>query len=265
MMEDAQFGPVLLFGQGGTAVEVVGDRALALPPLNLALAHVMMRETRVYKLLQGYRDRPPAALDAIALTLIKLSQLIADQPDIVELDINPLLADDKGVFALDARIKVRAARSRGTERFAIRPYPRQWESQELLRDGRSFAIRPIKPEDEPALMAFLERIDAEDLRLRFFSSLRHFSHHFVARLTQLDYGRTIAFLALDQASDEILGVVRLQQGKGGLGRRGRAGDGDQPVHEAAPVERLVGVFVVEFDDAAIERHGCLLSSGRPEG
>src|SRR5690606_12258505 len=179
---------------------------------NLALAHVMMRETRVYKLLQGYRDRPPAALDAIALTLIKLSQLIADQPDIVELDINPLLADDKGVFALDARIKVRAARSRGTERFAIRPYPRELETPVSLPGERELLLRPIRPEDEPALVYAFGKLSPQSIRMRFFGQIKEMSHAMGARLTQIDYDREMALVLTDpeaSAEPQIYAVVRL--------------------------------------------------------
>ncbi|MGE3872063.1 MAG: bifunctional acetate--CoA ligase family protein/GNAT family N-acetyltransferase [Parvibaculaceae bacterium] len=212
--DDQTFGPVIAFGAGGTAVEIVNDKALALPPLDLKMAHELIMRTRVSRLLDRYRNVPAADADAVAGILTRLSQLSADIPEIREIDLNPLLADAQGAVVLDARIAVapfRAGEFRAAPdtRFAIRPYPRQWESRETLRDGRPFAMRPIKPEDEPALLAFLGRMDPEDLRLRFFSSQRHFSHHFVARLTQLDYGRTIAFLALDQASGEILGVVRL--------------------------------------------------------
>src|SRR6185369_1635003 len=135
MTEDAQFGPVLLFGHGGVAVERLADSALALPPLNLKLAHELMKMTRVYRLLTGYRDRPRADLDAVALTLVKLSQLIVDVPEIVELDINPLLADQHGVIALDARMKVRPAK--GMPRLAIRPYPRRLEGMVEDLGGRT--------------------------------------------------------------------------------------------------------------------------------
>ena len=212
--DDQTFGPVIAFGTGGTSVEIVNDKSLALPPLDLKMAHELMSRTRVSRLLGQYRDVRAADTDAVAGILTKLSQLSADIPEIREIDLNPLLADAEGAVVLDGRIAVapfRAEEFRAAPntRLAIRPYPRQWESRETLRDGRQLFIRPIKPEDEPTLLSFLERIDPEDVRLRFFSSLRHFSHHFVARLTQLDYGRTIAFLAMDQASGEILGVVRL--------------------------------------------------------
>ena len=134
MTVDAQFGPVLLFGHGGTAVEVIDDKALALPPLNLTLANDMIARTRVYRQLRGYRDRAAADLDAIALTLVKLSHMVSELDEIVELDINPLLADADGVMALDARIRVAPAAAdvvRG-QRLAIRPYPRELERLEAL-------------------------------------------------------------------------------------------------------------------------------------
>ncbi|WP_119390796.1 bifunctional acetate--CoA ligase family protein/GNAT family N-acetyltransferase [Taklimakanibacter lacteus] len=212
--DDQTFGPIIMFGAGGISVEVTNDKALALPPLDLAMARELMSRTRVFRLLGPYRNVGAAKVDAVAGILTRLSQLSADFPEIREVDLNPLLADADGAVVLDARIAI--ARFRPEEfraapntRFAIRPYPWQWEQQETLRGGEKLLMRPIRPEDEPALLSFLERIDQEDIRLRFFSPMRHFSHQFIARLTQPDYGRTIAFLALDHDSGEVLGVVRL--------------------------------------------------------
>jgi acetyltransferase len=205
---DPLFGPVLLFGQGGTEVEVVRDRALALPPLNLALARAMIEQTRIYRLLRGYRDRPPADLDAIALALVKLSQLLIDQPEVVEVDINPLLADADGIFAVDARVRVAPAANR--DRLAIRPYPRELEGTLSDRQGRAYHIRPIRPEDEPAIVAGFKQLSAETVRLRFFSPLRDMSHRMAARLTQIDYDREMAFVVIDPAlADMIVAVARL--------------------------------------------------------
>jgi acetyltransferase len=193
MVEDPQFGPVLLFGQGGVAVEVVADRAVALPPLNMVLARELMSRTRVFKLLQGYRDRPAAALDAIALTLLKVSQLVTDLAEVVELDINPLLADEKGVTAIDARIRVRRAAQSGSARLAIKPYPRELEEAVEI-EGRRFLLRPIRPEDEPALIEAFKSLSRETVRRRFFAPLREMSHAMAARLTQIDYDREMAFV-----------------------------------------------------------------------
>jgi acetyltransferase len=213
VVDDVLFGPVILFGQGGTAVEVVQDQALALPPLNLHLAHELMRATRVFRLLEGYRDRPPAQLDAIALTLVKLAQLVADCDQIAELDINPLLAGADGVLALDARIRVAAPRRRGTDRFAIRPYPQELERTIALADGRRLLLRPIRPEDAAALRRMVEeRVTPEDRRLRFFMVFRTLAPELCVRLTQIDYEREMALVALEQdkpAEEAFCGVVRL--------------------------------------------------------
>ncbi|RVT53713.1 bifunctional acetate--CoA ligase family protein/GNAT family N-acetyltransferase [Rubrivivax albus] len=203
---DPLFGPVILFGQGGTAVEVVADRALALPPLNRPLARALVERTRIAKLMHGWRDVPPVAMDAVLDTLVHVSRLLAALPAVVELDINPLLADARGVVALDARVRVLPGAPAGEARFAIRPYPaalmEHWDWQ-----GRPITVRPIRPEDEARHRAFLERLDPEDIRLRIFYSRRSIEHSELARLTQIDYEREMAFIALD-ANGDTLAVVR---------------------------------------------------------
>ena len=209
--DDPTFGPVIAFGRGGTAVEIINDKALALPPLDMNLAHSLVGRTRVSRLLPAYRDVPAVPPDAVPLTLVKLSQMAVDLPEIHELDINPLLADQSGVLALDARVGIRASATRfaGRTRFAVRPYPTEWEGQLVLKNGWPIAVRPMRPEDEPAIARFLGHVWAEDLRLRFFHAVKEFSHQFVARLTQLDYARAMAFVALDTVTGEIMGVARL--------------------------------------------------------
>jgi acetyltransferase len=211
--DDPTFGPVIVFGYGGTAVEVIDDKALALPPLDLKLAGDLIARTRVARLLKAYRDVPAASETEVALVLVKLAQLAADLPEIRALDINPLLADETGVLALDARVAIaRVApgfKGSGNPRFAVRPYPKEWERRVALADGRRVFVRPLRPEDEPMVRAFFGKVTAEDLRLRFFAPVKDFSHAFIARLTQLDYGRAMAFAAVDEASGELLGVVRI--------------------------------------------------------
>jgi len=209
--DDPTFGPVMAFGRGGTAVEIIKDKSLALPPLDMNLARELVGRTQVSRLLPGYRDVPAVPPDVVPLNLLKLSQMAADCPEIHELDVNPLLADDRGVLALDARIAIRkpARLFAGQTRFAVRPYPRQWEGQLVLRNGWPIAVRPMRPDDEPAVIKFLGRVWAEDLRLRFFHAVKEFSHPFVARLTQLDYARAMAFVALDTVTGEIMVVARL--------------------------------------------------------
>ncbi len=210
--DDITFGPVILFGAGGAGTEIVNDKAIALPPLDMNMARDLIAQTRISKLLEGYRNRPRVALDEISLTLVKLSRLAADFPAIRELDINPLLADEAGVIALDARIVVQESSITSgslNSHMAIRPYPRQWDKPETLSSGKTICIRPIKPEDERYYDAFFKKADIEDIRLRFFAPLRHFSHELIALLTQVDYARTMAFVALDPQTDEMLGVSRL--------------------------------------------------------
>ena len=204
---DPIFGPVLLFGQGGTAVEVIGDRAVALPPLNRTLARELIDRTRVRRLLAGYRGRPPADLDAIADVLIAVAQMLADLPELAELDINPLWADDQGVVALDGRVRLSAARPAGMAHFAIRPYPAELERR-VTWQGQPLLLRPIRPEDESRHREFLEAVSPGDLRLRFFQAPHRLSHDELARLTQIDFEREMAFIAVD-ADQRTLGVGRL--------------------------------------------------------
>ncbi len=207
---DAVFGPVILFGQGGVAVEIIADRAVALPPLNLTLAADLVSRTRVARLLDGYRDRPPAKREALHLTLVKVSQLMVDAAGIAEIDINPLLVDDAGVIALDARIRAVKSTQSGADRLAIRPYPVELEER-LTIMGRGVVLRPIRPEDEPQHAQLLQRVDAADIQLRFFYAVRVMSHNQLARFTQIDYDREMAFVAVvddGQPMAETWAVVR---------------------------------------------------------
>jgi acetyltransferase len=206
LIEDPVFGPLVAFGQGGTAVEIVHDSSLELPPLNELLARRLMARTRIWQLLQGYRGKPPANIAAIAEVLIRLGQLAADHPEIRELDINPLLADSGGVIAVDARLRVAPAPMPGTERLAIAPYPQELESIERLRDGTALRMRPVRPEDEPMLVDLAAHMTPEDLRFRFFAPVRGLTHTVAARLSQLDYDREMALLA--ERDGVALGVVR---------------------------------------------------------
>ena len=207
---DPTFGPVILFGEGGTAVEITADRAIGLPPLNAVLARELISRTRISRLLAGYRDRKPADLAAIVRTLIQVSHLVADIPEIVELDINPLLADESGVLALDARIRVAVASGAATDRFAIRPYPEELE-ETIHWQGREVMLRPIRPEDGAQHLEFFNALDADDIRYRVFMRVRELPRSQLARLTQIDYDREMAFIASAERPDggvETLGVAR---------------------------------------------------------
>ena len=211
MSEDRLFGPVLRFGHGGTGGQALGDEALALPPLNMNLAHDLMARTRVWRLMRGYRGRKAVDLDAVAQALIKVSHLVADFPEIAELEVDPLYASPRGVIALGARIRIDTPALPGTARLAIQPYPKQLEETVTLADGTPALLRPIRPEDEPGLHAMIAAMSAEDLRLRFFAPTRRLSHHTAARMTQIDYDREMAFVLVtpEAAGGEIIGVVHL--------------------------------------------------------
>jgi len=193
---DAQFGPFLLFGAGGSAVEVIADKAIALPPLNLALARDMISSTRIYGQLKGFRHRPPVALDVLALTLVKLSQLICDFDEIVELEINPLLVDSDGVIALDARARIEPLSDapRGA-RLAIRPYPKHLEREINLPEVGPCLVRPVRPEDAPQLVAILESLRSMK-ESGLVTVTRRLEPERRARLSQIDYEREMAFLLL---------------------------------------------------------------------
>lgn len=213
LADDPVFGPVVVFGRGGIAVEAINDKALGMPPLDMRLARQVISETRVAKLMAGFRGRAGVDEEAVAAALVRLSHLTADVPQIRKLDLNPLLATPDGLIVLDARMELAAtevgdATFDTNPRMTIRPYPRNWERRFQLKDGSAVFVRPVRPEDEPAFAEFFSKTSDEDLRLRFFSYVRDFSHKFIARLTQIDYARDMAFGAFD-ASGELIGVVRL--------------------------------------------------------
>lgn len=208
---DRRFGPVILFGAGGGPSAQLRDEAVGLPPLNLALARLLIAETRVSWLLQGAGGRPPADLDSVALALVRVSQMAIDLDDLAAIDINPLLADSSGVVVLSADVRVAAAAAVGQKRFAIRPYPVELEKMVTTRSGKALWLRPIRPEDEPALQAFIRRMSPEHIRMRFFSPMKELDHGLAARLTQIDYDREMAFVAVDPAAPdgEIWGIMRI--------------------------------------------------------
>jgi acetyltransferase len=204
--DDPVFGPTIVFGQGGTTVEVQHDIAMDLPPLNLTLAHALIERTRAAGTLAAFRDMPAARIDTVAETLVRVSQLIVDFPDIAVLEINPLFVDAQGVLAADAWLRLRPAGERGL--LAIPPYP-----DELIEPwdacGEQLIIRPIRPEDAAQHAAFFARLSPDDIRYRFFTAMRELSPEMTARLTQIDYDREMAFVAIREATGETVGVARL--------------------------------------------------------
>lgn len=203
MARDPAFGPAVAVGHGGTAVEVIDDKCFGFPPLNEALARDMISRTRIGRLLPGYRDQPPADTAALIRALTNLAQMVSDHPRIAELDINPLLADETGVLAVDVRVRIDS--DAGTPPM-IAPYPRDLERQIFIADIGTLVKRAVRPGDAARVEDFLNRLTPEGRRFRFFSA-RGIDHAGAARLTQIDYDRELGFVIVNPGSGEVLGFA----------------------------------------------------------
>jgi acetyltransferase len=208
---DPDFGPLILFGAGGVFTEVLQDSAVDLPPLNLLLARRLIEKTKVSRVLQGYRHIPPANLDELGKILVRISQLVTDFPEIVELDINPLLVTNGRFVGVDARLVVEPTTVRAPRHLIIAPYPNQYESDWMMRDGTPVLLRPMKPEDEPLVSDFLSKCSEETVYFRYFRLIRNWTHQMLIRFTQNDFDREIGLMAISQppGPEVMLGVCRL--------------------------------------------------------
>lgn len=218
---DPQFGPVMLFGQGGQLVEVMKDSALALPPLNATLARRLIEQTKIYTALQGVRGRAPCDIQALEQVLVRFSQLLVEQPTIKELDINPLVIGASGMISLDARVLLHDPKvaDKDLPRTAIRPYPTQYVKKSKLKDGTEVTLRPIRPEDEPLLVQFHQMLSEQSVQYRYFAPLKlgqRIAHERLVRVCFNDYDRDIALVAEVRkpsssggAESQILGIGRL--------------------------------------------------------
>jgi acetyltransferase len=213
---DPDFGPVLLFGTGGQLVEVFKDRSLGLPPLNATLARRMMEQTKIFTALKGVRGRAPVDTARLEHLLVRFSQLVVEQRFIKEIDINPLLASPEGLIALDARVVLYPPEITEAKlpALAIRPYPNQYVRPWKTRNGLSVTIRPIRPEDEPLLVAFHQTLSSESVRQRYFGSIaleQRTAHDRLTRVCFNDYTRELALVVehIDNNQRQILGVGRL--------------------------------------------------------
>jgi acetyltransferase len=218
---DAQFGPVILFGAGGQLVEVFRDRALALPPLNTTLSRRLIEQTQIAKALRGVRGRAPVNMGVLEGILVRFSRLVVEQPWIKEMDINPLLASPEKILALDARIVLHDPKIPEAQlpRPAIRPYPTQYVSAWKMKDGTGILIRPIRPEDEPAMIHFHETLSERSVYLRYFHMEKlteRVAHDRLMQKCFIDYDREMALVAVKAAADgqEILGIGRLSKNPG---------------------------------------------------
>jgi len=219
---DPQFGPVLLFGMGGQLVEVFKDRSHALPPLNSTLALRMMERTRIYTALKGVRGRRPVDIQSLQHLLVRFSQLVVEQRLIKEIDINPLLASPDRLIALDARVVLYepGVNEDDVPPLAIRPYPLQYVQQWTAKDGTHLVIRPIRPEDEPLIVKFHEKLSEQSVYRRYFEHLRlsdRIKHERLTRICFNDYDREIALVAEHQdpgtGERKIVGVARLSKSR----------------------------------------------------
>lgn len=217
---DPQFGPVLLFGSGGQLVEVFKDKAIALPPLNSTLARRLMEQTKIYQALKGVRGRKSVDLEKLEHIMVKFSQLVVEQPWIKEIDINPLLASEDRLLALDARIVLHSAEisEENLPKPAIRPYPHQYIDKSPLSDGSLVKIRPIRPEDEPLMVKFYQTLSEESVYFRYFHLMnlnRLIAHERLTRICFIDYDREMALVAIQQhpetGESEIIAVGRLSK------------------------------------------------------
>ncbi len=183
---DPVFGPVILFGMGGVGVELFKDYSIGLPPLNTTLIHRMMEETKIYRLLKGWRNAPAVDLKKLDETVLMFSQLLVDFPQIKEIDINPLLINQKDATVLDARIVVDkeavCKKFEPHEHMVISPYPKKYEVLWLLKNGQEVLLRPIKPEDEPMWLEMFQSLSEESIRYRFFQMLKDTPHEVTSTL-----------------------------------------------------------------------------------
>ena len=208
---DADFGPVILFGMGGIATEIIKDRAIALPPINRLLARRLIEDTKIYQLLKGYRHLPPVDLTVLEEILVRLAQLVTDFSEIAELDINPLLIKDNQFCAVDARIILKPNGIKSPFHLVISPYPRQYEEHTTCKTGEKIFIRPIRPEDAPLLIEHFDALSPRTIYRRFFSPIKQLSHSMLTRFTQIDYDREIALVALweQNGHEKLIGVARI--------------------------------------------------------
>ena len=212
---DPLFGPVILFGMGGVGVELFKDFAIGIPPLNQTLVRRMMEDTKVYQLLKGYRNVPPANIKLLEEIIVRFSQMLVDFPQLKEVDINPLFINEKEAFAIDARIVIDKervfAKLEPHQHLVITPYPKKYEALWKLRDGRTVLLRPIRPEDEPLWLEMFQNFSEESIRYRFFQIIKDTPHETRVRYCNIDYDREIAIVPelTEEGRRKILGVVRV--------------------------------------------------------
>lgn len=215
VLRDPIFGPVITFGAGGFDNEIFSDRSVALPPLNKFLAKDLIESTRTSKILDQFRNLPPVDRDALKEVLLCISEMVCELPWIVEMDLNPLIVDEHGAIAADARIVIDHATNTSGDRYshmAIYPYPVHLIQEWTMNDGKQVIIRPIRPEDAEMEQEFVKSMSDESRYYRFMDTLRELTQTMLVRFTQIDYDREMAMIATIQneetGKDEQIGVAR---------------------------------------------------------
>ena len=207
---DPVFGPLIMLGEGGVEWRAQDQAAVALPPLNMNLARYLVIQAIKNKKIRGRSALRPLDVAGLSQLLVQVSNLIVDCPEIQRLDIHPLLASGAEFTALDVTLEIAPFEGDSESRLAVRPYPQQLEQWVEMKNGERCLFRPILPEDEPALQRFISQVTKEDLYYRYFSEINEFTHDDLANMTQIDYDREMAFVAvrLTGSEPEILGVAR---------------------------------------------------------
>lgn len=208
--DDPTFGPVIAVGAGGVDVELINDRALGLPPLDESLARDMFARTRIAGRLGAHRGKAAADIEAIVAVMNSVSAICVELPDIAELDINPLLVGARGAVALDARMRI--APNPAQSRMVLRPVPMEWAADLVTRAGVKLHVRPVVPSDERALAEFFMHVSAEDKRFRFLSAVREIDHDCLVAMTQIDYRRTMNFLAFAEDGTLVASALLTAEG-----------------------------------------------------
>ncbi|RME16858.1 MAG: bifunctional acyl-CoA synthetase/GNAT family N-acetyltransferase [Alphaproteobacteria bacterium] len=264
---DPVFGPAILFGAGGTMVEVLKDSAVALPPLNSVLASRLINRTRVSALLGAFRDREAVDREAVIDVLMRVSDMICELPQIVELDINPLFAGADGVLAVDARVKVARppARDGRYDHVAIHPYPRHLVHEEFLPDGTPLVIRPIRPEDAESEQSFVRGLSDEAKMFRFMGALNELSPEMLVQFTQIDYRREMALVAMVRRGrkEEQVGVARYVINPDGKSCEFAIVVGDQLQHKGIGTRLMKALFRAARDHGMTVMEGTVLKNNAP--
>lgn len=264
---DNVFGPTILFGAGGIAVEVLKDSAVALPPLNAVLAERLINRTKVSGLLDAYRDRPGVDRDAVTDVLLRVSDLVCELPEVVELDINPLFAGPEGVLAVDARIRIARppAKDGHYDHVAIHPYPRHLVIEDHLTDGTALTIRPIRPEDAESEKTFVRELSDEAKMFRFMGALNELSPEMLVQFTQIDYRREMALVAMATIEGERVqvGVARYVINPDGKSCEFAIVVNDKLQHQGIGTRLMKALFGAARDHGMTVMEGSVLKNNIP--